>query len=257
MKRIPSIFMLALLAATAVAAPSRIAPPVERVDNVSSYFLRPAIGEIKTAEVGESLYQEGIRTVSKRYRAKLSVPASSKMDRGYQLDVPAGASGVMLMRSVDKTPLLCFVTKGTGVLGFFGDANVAGCLADTQKRQVFDRSMFKEYNQYFGLSAPVPYEVEVTETAVENHDDFYVDVLYQGTSKGEVKISYREFSSGVARPAFTQDVAYELAPDGTAIIGFKGMRIKVIKATGQDIRYIVEQPMPSMTKYRVAAQEAP
>lgn len=97
----------------------------------------------------------------------------------------------------------------------------------------------------------MPYQVEVTETAVENHDDFYVDVLYQGTSKGEAKISYREFSAGIARPAFTQDVAYELAPDGSTMIAFKGMRIKVLKATGQNIRYIVEQPMPSMTKYRI------
>ena len=78
----------------------------------------------------------------------------------------------------------------------------------------------------------------------------YVDVLYQGTSKGEVKISYREFSHGLARAAFTQDVSYELDPDGTAVIGFKGMRIKVLKATGHDIKYILEQPMPSLTKYR-------
>ena len=30
--------------------------------------------------------------------------------------------------------------------------------------------------------------------------------------------------------------------DGTAIVAFKGMRIKVQKATSQDITYVVEQP---------------
>jgi hypothetical protein len=41
-----------------------------------------------------------------------------------------------------------------------------------------------------------------------------------------------------------------LEQGGTGIIGFKGMRIKVLKATGHDLRYILEQPMPSMTKCR-------
>lgn len=234
----------------AVAAPAHIAPPVERVEQATSYFLRPAIGEVSTAEVGESLYKEGIRTVSKRYKAVLKGDVTSKMDRGYVLSVKAGSGGAMLMRSDTRAPLLCFMTQPTGILGAFGDGNVLGCLVDTGKNQVFDRSMFASYDRLFPLSGPIQYDVTVSETASESPDDFHVDVLYQGASKGEVKISYREYSHGVARPAFTQDVSYELQADGTAAIGFKGMRIKVLKATGQEIRYILEQPMPSLTKYR-------
>ncbi|MCC2960350.1 hypothetical protein LK540_07890 [Massilia sp. IC2-278] len=230
------------------AAPARVAPPVDRVEQATSYFLRPAIGEVSTAEVGESLYKEGIRTVSKRYQAVLKAGGSSKMDRGYVLTVKAGYGGQMLVRG--GIPMLCFTTENTGVVGFFGDRNVLGCLADIGKNQEFTRSLFPHYAGMFPVSAPIPYEVSVTETETENPDDFFVDVLYQGTSKGEVKISYREYSHGIARPAFTQDVSYELQKDGTAAIGFKGMRIKVLKATGQDIQYILEQPMPSMTKYR-------
>jgi hypothetical protein len=235
----------------AQASPNRISPPVERVETAQNYFLRPGVGEPATAEVGDSLYQEGIRTLSKRYEATLKGDASSTMDRGYVLSVKSGSGGKMLMRPESHSPLLCFMTKPTGILGAFGDANVLGCLVDTSGKQVFDHTMFTQYDKFFPLAAPVPYDVKVTETAVEGQDDFYVDVLYQGMSKGEVKISYREFSHGIARPAFTQDVSYELEADGTAIIGFKGMRIKVLKATGHDLRYILEQPMPSMTQYRV------
>ena len=237
----------------AIAAPARIAGPVERVENSTSYFLRPAVGEVSIAEVGDSLYKEGIRTVSKRYKAILKGDVSSKMDRGYVLSVKTGSGGQMLMRSDNHAPLLCFMTRATGIMGAFGDDNVLGCLVDTGKKQVFDRSMFASYDRLFPLSAPIPYDVTVTETEVENPDDFYVDVLYQGTSKGEVRISYREFSHGIARPAFTQDVSYELQADGTTTIGFKGMRIKVLKATGHDLQYILEQPMPSLTTYRAEA----
>lgn len=250
-------FLLVLLLTCTLsvfAAPTRIMPPVERVEEAKSYFLKPAIGEVATAEVGDSLYQEGIRTVSRRFHATLKGDVESKMDNGYVLSLKAGSAGDMLMRRDSHTPLLCFMTRNTGVLGFFGDKNVVGCLVDTKGNQVFDQAMFKEYNAYFKLSSPTPYEVKVTETESESPDDFHVDILYQGMSKGEVKISYREFSRGIARPAFTQDVSYELDPDGTAIIGFKGMRIKVLKATGHDLRYILEQPMPSLTRYRAEHQ---
>jgi len=255
MHKIPSTVLCGMvfsatfaISAQSHAAPARVAPPVDRVEQTTSYFLRPSIGEVSTAEVGESLYKEGIRTVSKRYKAILKTGGSSKMDRGYLLTVKAGYGGQMLVRG--GVPMLCFVTENTGMVGLFGDKNVLGCLADIGNKQEFTRSLFPHYAGMFPLSAPIPYEVSVTETEMENPDDFFVDVLYQGTSKGEVKISYREYSHGLARPAFTQDVSYELEKDGSAAIGFKGMRIKVLKATGQDIQYILEQPMPNLTKYR-------
>lgn len=244
------LLAIAMLPLAVGAAPQRIPPPADRVEESKSYFIKPLVGESAKAEVGESLYQEGVRTVSKRFHATLTADAESKMDRGYVLSVKAGAEGKMMMRGSSKTPMLCFMTKGTGILGAFGDRNVEGCLADTHGKQVFDATTFPGYDRYFALNSPVPYEVKVTESAVESKDDFYVDVLYQGMSKGEVKISYREYSNGIARPAFTQDVLYELDADGTGIIGFKGLRIKVLKATGYDLEYVLEQPMPSLMKYR-------
>jgi len=65
--------------------------------------------------------------------------------------------------------------------------------------------------------------------------------LYQGKVNNKIKISYREFSGQMSRPAFTQDVEYELDADGTAILGFKGLRIKVLTATNLDITYKILQ----------------
>jgi len=152
-------------------APPRIPSPVERVERTQSYFLTPSINEVAIAEVGESLYKEGIRTVSKRYKAVIKSDVESKMDNGYVLSVKAGSGGQMMMRTGTHMPLLCFMTKPTGVMGFFGDKDVAGCLADTTGTQVFDKSMFMAYDKYFALSAPVPYDVQVTETESESPDD--------------------------------------------------------------------------------------
>ena len=50
---------------------------------------------------------------------------------------------------------------------------------------------------------------------------------------------FREFKDDMARPAFTQDIEYDLEKDGTSIIGFKGLRIEVLRATNIDITYKV------------------
>lgn len=74
---------------------------------------------------------------------------------------------------------------------------------------------------------------------------FRRELVYSGVSKGTVTILYREFSrerSGdMARPAFSQQLTYDLA-DGNEI-GFRGARFKVIKATNVSISYVVLKPL--------------
>ncbi|MGZ8545817.1 MAG: hypothetical protein ACXWVU_00350 [Sulfuricurvum sp.] len=76
-------------------------------------------------------------------------------------------------------------------------------------------------------------------TYTEN--SFKYEALYQGRIDNKIKISFREFKDDMARPAFTQDIDYELNKNGDTIVGFKGLRIKVIKATNMDITYSVIQ----------------
>jgi len=45
----------------------------------------------------------------------------------------------------------------------------------------------------------------------------------------------------MSRPSFTQDIDYELNKNGNTIIGFKGLRIEILKATNIDITYRVIQ----------------
>ena len=62
--------------------------------------------------------------------------------------------------------------------------------------------------------------------------------IYNGRIGDTLKFSYREFTvSGYARDAFTQDVQYDLKEG--SIIGFKGARVEVIEATNREITYKV------------------
>jgi hypothetical protein len=63
------------------------------------------------------------------------------------------------------------------------------------------------------------------------------EFIYNGKVNNAYKFTYREFTNDYARPAFTQDLQYDLN-DGS-IIGFKGLRIEILLANNNIIRYRV------------------
>jgi hypothetical protein len=65
-------------------------------------------------------------------------------------------------------------------------------------------------------------------------------LLYQGKVGQELRLSYREFVGDMARPAFTQDLTFDLGEGRT--VGAKGARIEVIDASNVSIRYRVTSP---------------
>lgn len=71
----------------------------------------------------------------------------------------------------------------------------------------------------------------------EKKNSFQQTLLYNGKIGSIVTISYREFNEGIARPAFTNEVTYDLKD--SKIVGYKGARMEVINATNTEITYKV------------------
>ena len=61
------------------------------------------------------------------------------------------------------------------------------------------------------------------------------EVIYNGRIDDNLKFIYREYSGDMIRPAFTQDVQYDLS--SSDIIGFKSLRLRILSATNTNIRY--------------------
>jgi len=68
-------------------------------------------------------------------------------------------------------------------------------------------------------------------------DSFQQTLIYSGKVGNKINISYREFSGSIARPAFNNNVEYDLSESTT--IGYKGAKIEIIEATNQYIKYKV------------------
>jgi hypothetical protein len=68
-------------------------------------------------------------------------------------------------------------------------------------------------------------------------DSFRRELIYNGRAGATIKLLYREFSEEKIRPAFSQEVTYDLAQGET--IGFKGARFQVLAADNVSIKYMV------------------
>ena len=86
----------------------------------------------------------------------------------------------------------------------------------------------------------VPFTGEVEEfTEVNlNSPTFIQEFIYNGRVNNALKFVYREFSGDYIKPAFTQEIQYDL--NTSDIIGFKSLRIKIIEATNTEIKYVLE-----------------
>lgn len=71
--------------------------------------------------------------------------------------------------------------------------------------------------------------------AVRDAGGFKRHLLYGGRSGNQLLISYREFKDDLARPAFSQEVSFDLSQGRE--IGYRGARFEVLDATNTKIRY--------------------
>lgn len=79
------------------------------------------------------------------------------------------------------------------------------------------------------------FEVETRASAMDA--SFQQTLIYSGRIGDKINVTYREFSNNQARPAFSNDVEYDLSASNQ--IGYKGARIEVIKADNAEITYKV------------------
>ncbi|MFO1263634.1 MAG: hypothetical protein U1E84_09915 [Rhodoferax sp.] len=70
-----------------------------------------------------------------------------------------------------------------------------------------------------------------------NKESFKRELVYGGVFQNVLTLSYREFKDDIARPAFTQELKYDLSQE--KVIGYKGARFEVINATNTGLTYKV------------------
>lgn len=87
----------------------------------------------------------------------------------------------------------------------------------------------------FGATSCYAGNYERKTRLAERGNSFQQTLIYSGRVGNKINIGYREFSNNTARPAFNNNVEYDLSSSNK--IGYKGAVIEVIDANNNSITY--------------------
>ena len=83
----------------------------------------------------------------------------------------------------------------------------------------------------------VVFQPDTSTSTVSSAGYLNFELVYSGVTKDSVRLLYREYTQqDLVRPAFSQDVVYER---DASTIRFRNVLIRVLQATGEQIRFVV------------------
>lgn len=216
-----------LVFAAACASVSPIAPKVERIE-------RPNIGEATIANIGDTVLEKGIRYTYPALNLSAPLSKSPGLTSGYEIPaqrLPAAfQDDNYTYYSADRMLLVDLLLGASATYG-----GICVSRDDPERVGVYFQTGSCPFRIESGLVQP-------TTVTAEMSPGFVQQLIYNGRVGNYLKFLYREFSQDIARPAFSQEVQYDLE-DGNEI-GFQDARIEVLSATNTELRYRVIQSFP-------------
>lgn len=183
----------------------------------------PEVGKVITVYVGDHLVQKGTITEE-------NVLVVNQMIDGALYDIPA-----------NKYPQIGFDNEKD----FYSAVGVVrGGLSDPIQALARGKKKNDELCviTVFGGSACYDGDFERKKQLSERGNSFQQTLIYSGRVGNKINVGYREFSNSSARPAFNNDVEYDLSSSN--VIGYKGASLEVIKADNSSITYKLIKNFP-------------
>lgn len=195
----------------------------------------PALGEDRTAELGETLVEKGVIYTYDAIRLENMVTAGD----GILLKKLTLQPG-LLKASLRDDQRIYFSTDKLAVYdAILGTQMQLGGLAIS----INDETNIRFHLNGVAMMTPKPKPIYTrTQVADTDRPSFRQELIYNGRTGNALKFLYREYSSDVLRAPFSQEIQYDLS-EGTTI-GFKGARIEVIEASNTKLRYRVISSFP-------------
>lgn len=237
-----SLKYIGVLAATAVVCASPAVAFDKRMSPVNATETRvlqsPQAGTVAEAELGTSMISFSRESSTPAIR--LSAPVTSK-ETGIRLTIPAG----VLVLNAENPEGRFYEPVGPVELISLGVAlpgERAGLYVPNEPSAPMQTYRFTAFGPKFREVKRVAFEP--TAHVLKGATNFRVEYIYTGVANNVLTATYREFKDDMARPAFTQELKYDVTQD--KMIGFRGARIEVLAAGNTQIKYVVRSGFEGM-----------
>lgn len=202
--------------------------------------MTPKIGELATAPVGGLMFSQF--KYKTRTEKSFVYSIAENLNIGLMLGRVQVSSGERLKEAKLGSETVYCTNSPAYIDPLVGPMKIA-CFVDSKSGGTFDKVKAAPGAIWFekDLVPPLPYirtENTGSVTIAQADDSFKYELLYQGFSRGSLKLAYREYMKDLARPAFYQDVTYDFESKPTTIT-FRTVRIEVSAADNNQIAYRV------------------
>ena len=235
LRGIPLFFgcVLAIFSVQGCVTPSenmrRSYTPIYHSPTITDY---PSVGEIRSIEVGESLVSKDKQITMPAIDIEQAIEGPAEnLGKKYVLTALAGR----------------YVEKAKDAFGKYYEAREGKILEDGRaiknKAGIYVTDANPQKTEFYFMgnaTTPLSYArdgIPFSKSVQQTRDElsFRKELVYTGISQTVVNILYREFKDDMARPAFSQDLKYDLSE--SKVVGYRGARFEIIKATNQGLTY--------------------
>lgn len=183
-----------------------------------------------TKEIGEQIVLKG----SEEFQEAILITNRAPSMKLYSVDFNYPTGTILpLSGEVDKYKLFFKKNDKTSASGGSYYVGVAVDKTDNTPKMfyVLEGAMGGLYTKDFSELSVEP----TTYTDPSCQRCYKQEFIYNGKVDSHLKFIYREYVNDMARPAFNQELQYDL--NESNIVGFKGLRLEVVKATNTSITY--------------------
>ncbi|MFW2022293.1 hypothetical protein [Acinetobacter baumannii] len=199
-----------------------VAPSYNATSKITEMTSRPNIGEVVTVGVGEQMLYQGnaseddVLDIANPIKVNLySLPSGQYAKTG----------------SNEKGNYFSPITKTGALVGKSFFADPVQVLMVSKEKKLCVVTVFN------ASSCSKDAEFKVKKVTSLRDNTFQQTLIYSGKIGNKINVGYREFSGNLARPAFNNDVEYDLSESRQ--IGYKGALLEILDANNQSIKYKV------------------
>jgi hypothetical protein len=206
--------------------------PLERSSVTEQVGRIPELNQEAQISVGSTVFSQY------RYWSKVGYLLGEPLETSVYLNKVSVPAGEFLVKAdVDGKIVYCTEHR-TWLDPLVGPISTT-CFVDTDNSgSTFGRVMGRPGMVWLtkDLDRRIPYSKQ--ELQVPRADSKKMELLYQGYSAKTLRLSYREYVNDFARPAFFQDVSYDIA-SFPADITFRTVKLRISGADNSGLHYQV------------------
>ncbi|HFG1789556.1 TPA: hypothetical protein ACGF4R_003575 [Vibrio cholerae] len=214
-KSIPIIFAVFMSGCTTINYGSEVS---------QNHYSLPELGVVTKSYVGDHMVDQGVATTMKY------LTISNTID-GAAYDIPKGS----YVQIGNYKGIEYFATSSEGktnvsfIVGLFEPPLALSLEAG---KICVTTVSYQPAQCYEGIA-------KIQNKTVHGESSFKQTLIYNGSVGNKINISYREFSNGMARDSFTNNVEYDMKK--SKIINYKGSVIEVLSYDNTSIEFIVKK----------------